>query len=195
MQCSNSQSVIRTEIARIVEESPLTVKAIAAFVGKKYATFKRELDPNDDGAKLGFDTAMDIMRVCNDYSPLQAMAAITEHHLSRVTNDTPLPNANDIDYLLMQSVMDLLTASRTEKYFHLQSHMDAVTGYMDMLFRIKRMEQESACHSPDSEDEEPNMLASSAVNLGEEGKELACMMFALNKMRRILEPKGGCDAA
>lgn len=192
---NQGQSVIRSEVARIVTQSKFTTKEVAARIGKNYKTLKRELNIHDDGAKLGFDTAMDIMRVCNDYSPLQAMAAITEHHLSRVTNDTPLPNANDIDYLLMQSVMDLLTASRTEKYFHLQSHMDAVTGYMDMLFRIKRMEQESACHSPDSEDEEPNMLASSAVNLGEEGKELACMMFALNKMRRILEPKGGCDAA
>lgn len=187
--------MIRNEVARIVKQSKFSTKEVAARIGKNYKTLKRELNICDDGAKLGFDTAMDIMRVCNDYSPLQAMAAITEHHLSRITNDTPLPNANDIDYLLMQSVMDLLTASRTERYFHLQAHMDSVSGYMDMLFRIKRMEQESGDQTPDSDDDDPNRAASSSVNLGEEGIELACMMFALNKMRHILDFKGECDAA
>ena len=47
----------------LVLESGLGAKNIAAAVGKPYSTLLREVNPFDDGAKLGAETLVDIMRV------------------------------------------------------------------------------------------------------------------------------------
>lgn len=52
-------------IARLVDDSGLPLKAIAAETGKPYSTLYRELDGNDDGAKLGVDTLLLLMRACH----------------------------------------------------------------------------------------------------------------------------------
>lgn len=46
-----------TEVARdalIYDDPRLPLKAVAAGIGKPYATLTRELNPDDDGAKLGY---------------------------------------------------------------------------------------------------------------------------------------------
>ena len=46
-----------------VLENGLGAKNIAAAVGKPYSTLLREVNPFDDGAKLGAETLVDIMKV------------------------------------------------------------------------------------------------------------------------------------
>ena len=58
----------------IVLESGLGAKNIAAAVGKPYSTLLREVNPFDDGAKLGAETLVDIMRVTGNIQPLEHIA-------------------------------------------------------------------------------------------------------------------------
>ena len=51
-------------LARLVDDSGLPLKAIAAEIGKPYTTLYRELDGNDEGAKIGVDTALLLIRAC-----------------------------------------------------------------------------------------------------------------------------------
>lgn len=51
-------------MARLVDDSGLPLKAIAAEIGKPYTTLYRELDGNDEGAKIGVDTALLLIRAC-----------------------------------------------------------------------------------------------------------------------------------
>lgn len=48
----------------MVDDSGRPLKAIAAEIGKGYSTLYRELDPNDDGGKLGVDTMLPLIRAC-----------------------------------------------------------------------------------------------------------------------------------
>lgn len=50
--------------ARMVDDSGRPLKAIAAEIGKGYSTLYRELDPNDEGGKLGVDTLLPLIRAC-----------------------------------------------------------------------------------------------------------------------------------
>ncbi len=65
-------------VTRVVQEMvmscPLPLKVIAAKIGKPYSTLLRELNPYDTGAKLGVETMLDLMRITNNYTPLQYMA-------------------------------------------------------------------------------------------------------------------------
>ena len=58
----------------LVLESGLGAKNIAAAVGKPYSTLLREVNPFDDGAKLGAETLGDIMRVTGNIQPLEHIA-------------------------------------------------------------------------------------------------------------------------
>lgn len=58
----------------LVLESGLGAKNIAAAVGKPYSTLLREVNPFDDGAKLGAETLVDIMRVTGNIQPLEHIA-------------------------------------------------------------------------------------------------------------------------
>lgn len=51
-------------LAMLVDESGMPLKAIAAEIGKPYTILYRELDANDDGAKIGVDTAFLLIRAC-----------------------------------------------------------------------------------------------------------------------------------
>lgn len=50
--------------ARMVDDSGRPLKAIAAEIGKGYSTLYRELDAQDDSAKLGVDTLFPLIRAC-----------------------------------------------------------------------------------------------------------------------------------
>ena len=50
--------------ALMVDDSGRPLKAIAAEIGKGYSTLYRELDANDDSAKLGVDTLFPLIRAC-----------------------------------------------------------------------------------------------------------------------------------
>ena len=66
----------------IVLESGLGAKNIAA-VGKPYSTLLREVNPFDDGAKLGAETLVDIMRVTGNIQPLEHIAEQFGYELKR----------------------------------------------------------------------------------------------------------------
>lgn len=51
--------------AKLVDDSGLPLKAIAAETGKPYSTLYRELDANDEGAKIGVDTLLLLIRACH----------------------------------------------------------------------------------------------------------------------------------
>ena len=48
-------------VGRMLEESGKPIKAVSADIGKPYSTLCRELDPSDDGAKLGIETLYPLM--------------------------------------------------------------------------------------------------------------------------------------
>ena len=50
--------------SRMVDDSGRPLKAVAAEIGKGYSTLYRELDAQDEGAKLGVDTLLPLIRAC-----------------------------------------------------------------------------------------------------------------------------------
>ena len=56
-------------VRRMVDDSGLPLKAIAAETGKGYTTLYRELDSEDDGAKIGVDTLPLLIRACCGDAP------------------------------------------------------------------------------------------------------------------------------
>lgn len=61
-------------ISAMIENGATPIKAIAAEIGKPYSTLKRELNPDDDMAKLGADVLLGIMRSCGSVAPLEWLA-------------------------------------------------------------------------------------------------------------------------
>ena len=63
-----------TSVHDLILESKLGAKKIAAAVGKPYSTLLREVNPYDEGAKLGAETFVEIMKVTGDVGPLRDIA-------------------------------------------------------------------------------------------------------------------------
>lgn len=67
-----------TEVMRdcLIYEAPKKpLKAVAADLGKPYFTLTRELNPDDEAAKLGADLLLPIMRLTGDIRPLEWLAS------------------------------------------------------------------------------------------------------------------------
>lgn len=66
------------ELTRIVHtsilESTIPAKVIASKIGKPYSTLLREVNPYDEGAKLGVETLLQILKITGDTAPLEYMA-------------------------------------------------------------------------------------------------------------------------
>ena len=67
------------ELTRIVHtsilESPIPAKIIAKKIGKPYSTLLREVNPYDEGAKLGVETLLQILKITGDTRPLEYIAS------------------------------------------------------------------------------------------------------------------------
>lgn len=61
-------------VSDMIENGDKPIKAIAADIGKPYSTLKRELNVDDDMAKLGADVLLGIMRSCGSVVPLEWLA-------------------------------------------------------------------------------------------------------------------------
>lgn len=61
--------------ALIYDEPKMPLKAVAATIGKPYSTLTRELNPDDDAAKLGADLILPILRLTGDIRPLEWLAS------------------------------------------------------------------------------------------------------------------------
>ena len=97
-----------TEVARdaLIYDAPkLPLKAVAAEIGKPYATLTRELNPDDEGAKLGADLLLPIMRVTGDVRMLEWLADKLGYMLLRKDDvhpdqpSWPLEHAQDTQHL------------------------------------------------------------------------------------------------
>ena len=66
------------QLARIIHstilESSVPAKVIAKQIGKPYSTLLREVNPYDDGAKLGIETLLQVLKLTGDMSALEYMA-------------------------------------------------------------------------------------------------------------------------
>lgn len=58
----------------LVLQSTISAHDIAKAVGKPYSTLMREINPYDNGAKLGAETLLEIMRHTGNHQPLEYMA-------------------------------------------------------------------------------------------------------------------------
>jgi len=72
-------------------ESALPAKVIAKQLNKPYSTLLREINPYDDGAKLGIETLLQIMKITGDTAPLAFIA--NELGLELVTKNKNLRKA------------------------------------------------------------------------------------------------------
>lgn len=66
------------EFARLVHtavlESAVPAKELARKVGKPYSTLLREINPYDQGAKLGVETFVQLMKFTGDIAPVHYIA-------------------------------------------------------------------------------------------------------------------------
>ena len=72
-------------IQDVVIHDPEAIRKLARLAGKTYSTLLREVNPYDNGAKLGVDTLMRIMEATGDVRPLQYMAESLGSSLERVS--------------------------------------------------------------------------------------------------------------
>ena len=79
-------------VRRMVDDSGLPLKAIAAETGKGYTTLYRELDSEDDGAKIGVDTLPLLIRACCG----DALVVLAARFGFRLVSDDVQPDKDDV---------------------------------------------------------------------------------------------------
>ncbi|MDL2280215.1 amino acid-binding protein, partial [Desulfovibrio sp. OttesenSCG-928-G11] len=57
-----------------VLESPIPAKVLAKKIGKPYSTLLREINPYDQGAKLGVETFVEILKNTGDITAVEYIA-------------------------------------------------------------------------------------------------------------------------
>lgn len=75
------QSDLIKVVHSVVLDSAIPAKALADEIGKPYSTLLREINPYDNGAKLGAETLLEIMQQTRDVSPLRYMADILGYEM------------------------------------------------------------------------------------------------------------------
>jgi len=73
----------------MVFNSGVPAKAIAEELRKPYTTLLRELNPDDDGCKVGADILIPLMQICNGIDPLRYQASATGNLLVPLSCATP----------------------------------------------------------------------------------------------------------
>ena len=61
-------------IHSVILDSPIPAKILAKQIGKPYSTLLREVNPYDDGAKLGVETFIEILKITGDTTPVEYIA-------------------------------------------------------------------------------------------------------------------------
>ncbi len=80
-------------IKAMVEGSQKPVKALARELDKPYPTFMRELNPEDQGAKLGVEVLLPLMKACNSVMPLRYLASRMHQRVVSLRDITPDKNS------------------------------------------------------------------------------------------------------
>ncbi len=77
---------MRSELTKILHnlvlDNPIPAKVLAKEIGKPYSTLLREINPYDNGAKLGVETLLQIMKCTGNVTPLEYMAEQLGYNLS-----------------------------------------------------------------------------------------------------------------
>jgi hypothetical protein len=76
-------------ISEMIELSQKPVKALAKEVGKPYPTLMRELNAEDQGAKLGVELLLPLMKACQSVLPLRFLASRMDHRVVSLKHVTP----------------------------------------------------------------------------------------------------------
>lgn len=97
MTIENILAAVNTDI----EESVIPVKQIAEEIGKPYGTLQRELNPHDDGAKLGIMELLPIMRVTDSTRPLEHLASRMGYRLEKI--DAVEPDKDSVEAELLDN--------------------------------------------------------------------------------------------
>lgn len=75
------QSDLIKVVHSVILDSSIPAKALADEIGKPYSTLLREVNPYDNGAKLGAETLLDIMQQTRNVSPLKYMADLLGYEM------------------------------------------------------------------------------------------------------------------
>ena len=114
-------------VGRMIEVSERPVKAVAADIGKPYSTLCRELDPDDEGAKLGAETLYPIIvSVCGP-CPLVVPAPL--EWLCHRLSFAPLPFGcaePDADTFQEEAMQDSQRKSKAELLMMNDAHPNLV---------------------------------------------------------------------
>lgn len=99
MKKFNGSMSMSEAVRRMVDDSGLPVKAIAAETGKGYTTLYRELDSEDDGAKIGVDTLPLLIRACCGDAPQEPplpLVVLAARFGFRLVSDDVQPDKDDV---------------------------------------------------------------------------------------------------
>ena len=99
MKKFNGSMSMSEAVRRMVDDSGLPVKAIAAETGKGYTTLYRELDSEDDGAKIGVDTLPLLIRACCGDTPREPplpLVVLAARFGFRLVSDDVQPDKDDV---------------------------------------------------------------------------------------------------
>lgn len=76
-------------IREMIELSQKPVKALAEELGKPYPTLMRELNAEDQGAKLGVELLLPLMKACQSVMPLRFLASRMDHRVVSLQHVSP----------------------------------------------------------------------------------------------------------
>ena len=76
-------------IAETVLDGKVPAKVVAETLGKPYPTLMRELNPQDEGAKLGAEMLIPVMRATGDDRPLYYLAQQMGYRLASLEEVKP----------------------------------------------------------------------------------------------------------
>ena len=96
MKKFNGSMSMSEAVRRMVDDSGLPLKAIAAETGKGYTTLYRELDSEDDGAKIGVDTLPLLIRACCGDAPQEPPLPLVVLAARFGVSDDVQPDKDDV---------------------------------------------------------------------------------------------------
>lgn len=76
-------------VQSMVLENEKPAKVVCEEVGKPYPTLLRELNPEDQHAKLGAQMLLPLMRACNSVAPLEHLAGRMGYRLTPLSQRQP----------------------------------------------------------------------------------------------------------
>lgn len=131
----------------IYSEPKLPLKKVASELGKPYTTLIRELNPEDEYAKLGADLLLPIMRITKDVRPLQWLAEKMEYGIIKNSNIHP-----DMATWQEEQIQDTMLLGQIAKLMLADSPYEIVSAEIDKMIaglQETRLRYRVHCHVND----------------------------------------------